>query len=70
VNIGYGPLEENSKLDDEKATQLFAAWYNNGAQYVYGEEPTTDMAKKAGKFIVQQMMLIILFLESRITPKT
>jgi len=63
VNIGNGTIEKLSDLNNAEAMKLFSTWYETGAEYNYKNGPTKEMAKKAGKFIVKQIMFIIMFLE-------
>jgi len=54
---------EDSNLNDAKAEKLFLEWYDTGTGYDYKNEPSKETAKNAGKFIVQQMMFVIMFSE-------
>jgi len=61
MNIGDGKIDEISDLNNEEAKRVFFKWYNTGAEYDYDNE-SKEALKKAGKFIVQQTMFIIMFL--------
>jgi len=62
VNMGFAELKNDFKLDDDGAKELFLKWYDTGAGYDYCNEPSQKTAKNAGKFIVQHVMFIFMFL--------
>jgi len=51
--------DNNTILDKVEAEKIFLEWYSKGENYNYHEEPLNN---KAGKFIVQHVMFIKIFL--------
>jgi len=59
-NYSERNYDSNTILNNAEAIAIFSEWYNKGANYNYFIEPSNN---KAGKFIVQHVMFITLFLE-------
>lgn len=59
TNIQSRIYNNNTILNYEEAEELFAEWYSSEEYYNYCFEPSNN---DAGKFLVQRMMIIIMFL--------